>query len=344
MGNLRTHKFDEKMWKELFGVWLMSKSGDVVTEEALAGKTAVGIYFSAHRCPPCQTFTPVLVKKYEALKKAGKNLEIVFVSCDQNEGAFDEYYKEMPWLALSYDKKEFRDKLADKYECKGIPHFVILNGNDASTITLNGRGGVNGKNYIEDFPYAPKPMYDVSESMDGIAKGHSFLLVQNYASEETKKANSEILLDIAINQKDLFHRFFTVNEETGPTKFIHTQTGGKWLEKKPDFELVRVQNKSCKYQRFGCDRCGTMGGQDPEGERMHNVEHSYDMKIECCNKDWPVHTEADKVPYMVILYLANEEYYAPHADYAAFSKANVEKFAQELKDKKLTAIKLGQKA
>jgi nucleoredoxin len=29
-------------------------------------------------------------------------LEIVFVSCDEDQDAFDEYFKEMPWKALPF--------------------------------------------------------------------------------------------------------------------------------------------------------------------------------------------------------------------------------------------------
>jgi len=29
-------------------------------------------------------------------------LDIVFVSCDEDQAAFDEYFKEMPWKALPF--------------------------------------------------------------------------------------------------------------------------------------------------------------------------------------------------------------------------------------------------
>ena len=34
-------------------------------DAALAGKDVILIYFSAHWCPPCRTFTPVLKDFYE---------------------------------------------------------------------------------------------------------------------------------------------------------------------------------------------------------------------------------------------------------------------------------------
>lgn len=62
----------------------------------------VGVYFSAHWCPPCRRFTPTLVEAYNALTAEGKSFEIVFISDDRDEKAFEEYFAHMPWLAVPY--------------------------------------------------------------------------------------------------------------------------------------------------------------------------------------------------------------------------------------------------
>lgn len=68
-----------------------------------------GLYFSAHWCPPCRGFTPVLAKKYEDWKKAGaNNFEIVFISSDRDEASFNDYFKEMPWLAMDFEKRDLK--------------------------------------------------------------------------------------------------------------------------------------------------------------------------------------------------------------------------------------------
>ena len=56
-----------KAMLELLGDKLLSSSGNVMTVEALKGK-AVGLYFSAHWCPPCRGFTPKLTQVYKSLK------------------------------------------------------------------------------------------------------------------------------------------------------------------------------------------------------------------------------------------------------------------------------------
>eukprot|EP01052_Picozoa_sp_SAG31_P014390 SAG31_NODE_892_length_11180_cov_22.596426_6_plen_102_part_00 len=63
----------------------------------LNGTRPCGADFSAHWCPPCRGFTPVLGKMFtETL--APKGMKIVFASSDRDESAFDEYYGEMPWM------------------------------------------------------------------------------------------------------------------------------------------------------------------------------------------------------------------------------------------------------
>jgi nucleoredoxin len=89
------------------GTILKSKSGDISTKEAFIEKKVLGIYFSAHWCPPCRGFTPVLANFYNKIKSDGNAaFEIVFVSHDSDETSFTEYWADMPWLALPFDAPE----------------------------------------------------------------------------------------------------------------------------------------------------------------------------------------------------------------------------------------------
>jgi nucleoredoxin len=138
---------------ELLGEQLLTKDGLKPTESVLSGKTAVGIYFSAHWCPPCRGFTPKLGEMYtEALSKKG--MEIVFVSSDKEEEAFTSYYGEMPWVALPYDKRDLKTALNKKYKVQGIPSLVIL-GPDGTLITKEGRDAVSNDPAGEKYPWVP---------------------------------------------------------------------------------------------------------------------------------------------------------------------------------------------
>jgi len=138
---------------DLFGAELLTKDGVKPTDQVLAGKTAVGLYFSAHWCPPCRGFTPKLADWYtKDLQKKG--LEIIFLSSDKDEGAFNEYYKEQPWAALPYGNRDLKNQLSKKFKVQGIPSFVILDA-DGKVITKDGREAVSKDPTGEKFPWTP---------------------------------------------------------------------------------------------------------------------------------------------------------------------------------------------
>eukprot|EP00971_Amphidinium_carterae_P024611 485334-Amphidinium_carterae.1 len=145
---------------QLLGSELLAASASKVsTATALAGKSAVALYFSAHWCPPCRGFTPQLAEWYKNSLKA-KGLEVVFVSSDKEEKAFNEYHAEMPWLALPYTERELKATLSKKFKVQGIPSLVILD-NDANLITLDGREAVTSDPTGEDLPWKPAALKDV---------------------------------------------------------------------------------------------------------------------------------------------------------------------------------------
>jgi len=149
---------------DLLGPELVTKAGTAKTADALAGKDVVGLYFSAHWCPPCRNFTPLLGKFYEAKKAAGASFEIVFVSSDKDAKAFAEYYGEQAsWTALPFGDRKKKEELSKKYKVRGIPTFVVVDGKTGETITLDGREGVS--NEPEAFPWKPKSLDEVLEGL-----------------------------------------------------------------------------------------------------------------------------------------------------------------------------------
>lgn len=127
--------------KSLFGEKLVNAKKEKISLDALGGKK-IGIYFSAHWCPPCKVFTPKLVKFYNELKKQDKPLEIVFVSSDRSSSAMFKYMKEadMPWLAVPHRSKKIKE-LSQSFGIRGIPALVIVDA-EGKTLTKNGRGDV----------------------------------------------------------------------------------------------------------------------------------------------------------------------------------------------------------
>ena len=64
------------------------------------GVKSVGIYFSAHWCPPCRAFTPQLAELYKEFQEKSQSFRMVLLSCDRDKESFDFYRAEMPWPAV----------------------------------------------------------------------------------------------------------------------------------------------------------------------------------------------------------------------------------------------------
>jgi nucleoredoxin len=98
---------------------VVDKEGNSISISDFEGKI-IGLYFSAHWCGPCRSFTPMLKSKYESFLADGKALEIVFISSDRDEHSAKEYFtSEMPWKMLSFEDREGKSLLSNLFEIQG---------------------------------------------------------------------------------------------------------------------------------------------------------------------------------------------------------------------------------
>merc|ERR1719188_783112 len=138
-----------------------------VGKEVIEGKT-LGLYFSAHWCGPCRSFTPKLAEWYKGIKgELGDKFEIIFCSGDRSEEDMKSYYKEHcdaggDWLCLPFDKKDDLDPL---FQVNGIPHLVIV-GPDGKVINNNARGLISENPPASAFPFAA-PVVGSVEAPEG---------------------------------------------------------------------------------------------------------------------------------------------------------------------------------
>merc|ERR1711923_144282 len=111
----------------LKGATLIKADGSKVeAEKALENKDLVLYYFSAHWCPPCRQFTPMLSDFYG---EVSDDLEIVFVSSD--------------WCGVEHNSALATD-LKQKYGVQGIPMLLVVK-KDGTLVTKDGRSHVVGK-------------------------------------------------------------------------------------------------------------------------------------------------------------------------------------------------------
>lgn len=120
---------------------IINGDGSTVPADTLKDKI-IGLYFSAHWCPPCRGFTPVLSEKYKGILSDGGNFDIIFVSSDRDETSASEYFKEMPWKMLSYKERDMKKKLSEVFEIAGIPTLVLIAADGKTIITTEGREAI----------------------------------------------------------------------------------------------------------------------------------------------------------------------------------------------------------
>jgi len=91
-------------------------------------------------------------------------MEIIFCSSDKDEASFDSYFKEMPWLALPFAKRQEKELLSDTFGVQGIPFFVVLNP-DGTVLTTDGRSKVMSDPKGEALPdgWLPQPVNNVND-------------------------------------------------------------------------------------------------------------------------------------------------------------------------------------
>ncbi|KJH49730.1 antioxidant, AhpC/TSA family [Dictyocaulus viviparus] len=128
----------------LKGVKLNKKDGSSGNAEDVLKNKIVGLYFSAHWCPPCRQFTPVLKDFHGDLVDDGE-FEVVFVSFDRTEADLKTYLEECHgnWYYIPFGSSMIQE-LATKYSVSGIPALIIIKA-DGKEITKNGRSDVQNK-------------------------------------------------------------------------------------------------------------------------------------------------------------------------------------------------------
>jgi thiol-disulfide isomerase/thioredoxin len=134
---------------------LVLKDGSKVrASDHVAGKTHIGLYFSAHWCPPCRAFTPTLAAFYDDAAVYAPGLEILFVSADDDQEQFTDYHEEQPWPAFEFGEcgSSAKDDLMEAFKVGSFPTFLILDANTGKVLIEDGRARVEAAPY--DFPWA----------------------------------------------------------------------------------------------------------------------------------------------------------------------------------------------
>ncbi|KAF7124606.1 hypothetical protein RHSIM_Rhsim12G0116800 [Rhododendron simsii] len=147
--------------------FVIGKDGHKVPISDLVGKNIL-LYFSAHWCPPCRAFTPKLVETYHQIKAKDDAFELIFISSDRDQTSFEEYFSQMPWLALPFedDRKEYLDRI---FKVRGIPMLVAI-GPTGRTVTTEARTVVMSHG-SDAYPFTEARLKEIEAENEEMAKG-----------------------------------------------------------------------------------------------------------------------------------------------------------------------------
>lgn len=127
----------------------------------LVGKNIL-LYFSAQWCPPCRAFLPKLIEAYHKIKEKDAAFEVIFISSDQDQSSFDDFFSKMPWLALPFGD-ERKKSLSRTFKIYGIPSLVAI-GPTGKTITKEAKElvSIHGANA---YPFTKERIEELEEQI-----------------------------------------------------------------------------------------------------------------------------------------------------------------------------------
>ena len=134
------------------GIQLIDHNDQQVGFDKISNKY-LGVYFSAHWCPPCQKFTPILCQTYNAIKQKTNDFEIIMISADRSEAEFKQYFQSMPWIAVDFKNVPVRRDISRMLNPQsGIPCLVFFD-KEGKHVTSSGVEIVMKDPSGEHFPW-----------------------------------------------------------------------------------------------------------------------------------------------------------------------------------------------
>lgn len=233
---------------------LVNNAGEAKDFDGDVKGTVFGLYFSAHWCGPCRSFTPQLCKTYNKVNEQEKRFEIIFCSSDRTEQDFQEYFGTMPWLAMPFNDDR-KKALSRHFDVSGIPTLVLVEGDAKTVITKNGRGPVMEDPEGKDFPWYPKPLNELTGSTAGVINESPCLIWFTDGTEKEVKEAKDTLLPLATahiaeqkakeEEQELY--FFYASDKSDEDDLVQSLRGFANLPKdNPLLALINIPDQ-CLY-------------------------------------------------------------------------------------------------
>lgn len=244
--------------KKLSEVWpaslLPSKdSGMESLESSTLNDKYLMLYFSAHWCPPCQVFTPVLSEAYKTLKQERDDFELIFVSSDSDEESFKTYFSEMSFCALPYEHRDTKKVLSKMYNISGIPSLLMLGPvcNEETLerpiINKNIRGSIEDGD-LSQFPF-PETNYGNVDSAQDIDEVKAVIVFHEAGDDDEHQKIKDLLKTVAKEREhDKTVKFFWALSSDGLGPRIRTLTKMSEVPSEPEMIMLDIPDNGGYYK------------------------------------------------------------------------------------------------
>lgn len=120
---------DSPMAKALAGNTVMLEGKRLKKHDVLATKAPQYylLYFGASWCGPCRQAAPHLAEAYDETISKGKNIEVVHLSCDQDEEGMISFMKDMKFTFPGVPQAKWeKEAIFKPMAPKGIPNYKLV--------------------------------------------------------------------------------------------------------------------------------------------------------------------------------------------------------------------------
>ena len=119
---------------------LKTKTGSPFNHDNLKNTKVFVLYFSAHWCPPCRQFTPILTQQFQSHQQTSSKSMVIFVSGDRSPQEQLNYMQEAhgDWPAVSC-QSSLQSMLNSTFGVRGIPAVIVIKASNGEIISREGR-------------------------------------------------------------------------------------------------------------------------------------------------------------------------------------------------------------
>jgi len=239
-----------EVWPEK--VLASKDSSEKFLDSATLKDKYVMLYFSAHWCPPCRMFTPKLSEAYTKLKAERDDFEMIFISSDRNEDAFNEYFDTMSFCALPYEHREAKAVISKQFEVEGIPTLVMLGpvsdeSGNRPLINKNIRSFMENEEFSE-FPFHKKNYGSVDMGAGDLNDTKSLVILHENGDDDEQNDVKKVAQEVASKNKDINILWSFSEKGLGPRIRALTKLPGIELAEDPAMILLDIPDDGGYYK------------------------------------------------------------------------------------------------